>query len=219
MHSILDLIELEHSFKVKGLPSVEWLRRFLTMAGNYFQIYPDMNRTDLTYLDQPIDRNSNKAIEFWRFTSSKIYEENLDLYIQVKKKGVETDVNLTYCDIPVLRSEMAERLLNIGVKAQLISLQIQGSNHAWCILNLLEKYDCLDKRRTEQWDIWKAEDGLPSKVGEYRSVVGLKIDPSLIETPSKAFRVSKLGTMIVDKTVKEEIESWPDPGVMWEQRA
>jgi hypothetical protein len=61
-------------------------------------------------------------------------------------------------------------------------LPVQVDNHAgpYFILNTLRTFRCIDDARCAEVRHYKPEDGEPEKVGEYKDVRGLRIDPAKV---------------------------------------
>jgi hypothetical protein len=54
---------------------------------------------------------------------------------------------------------------------------VEGLPEPYYILNSLRTLRCIDEARSEEVEYWKPEHGEPERVGEYRAVYGLRIDP------------------------------------------
>ncbi|WPB76492.1 hypothetical protein KYC5002_46845 [Archangium violaceum] len=63
---------------------------------------------------------------------------------------------------------------------QFIPAHVDGHSGPYFILNALRIIRCIDDARSEEVRYWKPEDGQPDKVGEYRVVAGMRIDPSKV---------------------------------------
>ncbi len=63
---------------------------------------------------------------------------------------------------------------------QFIPARVEGHAEPYFILNPLRIIRCIDDARSEEVRYWKPEDGQPDKVGEYRVVAGMRIDPTKV---------------------------------------
>jgi hypothetical protein len=70
-----------------------------------------------------------------------------------------------------------ERLKLLG-QVQFFPAQVEGQAEPFFILNVLRVIRCIDDARCEEVVYWKPEDERPDKVGQYRNVAGMRIDPS-----------------------------------------
>ncbi|AKJ06375.1 Hypothetical protein AA314_08001 [Archangium gephyra] len=57
---------------------------------------------------------------------------------------------------------------------------MEGQSEPYFILNALRIIRCIDDARCEEVRYWRPEDGDPDKVGQYRVVAGMRIDPSKV---------------------------------------
>jgi hypothetical protein len=67
---------------------------------------------------------------------------------------------------------------------QFIPAQTEEHPGPWYILNALHILHCIDDARSGEVQYWKPEDNRPAKLGEYRAVHGLRIDPSRVGGPA-----------------------------------
>ena len=57
---------------------------------------------------------------------------------------------------------------------------MEGHSEPYFILNALRIIRCIDDARCEEVLYWLPEDERPDKLGAYRNVVGLKVDPAKV---------------------------------------
>jgi hypothetical protein len=90
---------------------------------------------------------------------------------------------------------------------QFIPVQVEGHTGPYFILNALRIIRCIDDARCIEVQYWRPEDEQPEKVGEYRSVAGLRIDPSKVgDVPifrTWGWRIA----LIISEDIKQAIES------------
>jgi hypothetical protein len=91
------------------------------------------------------------------------------------RRGRHTPFTLGPFDLPVVDGRVGRKLKNAAPDdLQLIPVLVGEVEAA--ILNVLTCVDCIDDEHTLA-DKWTAEDGRPDKVGSYRTVARLVIDP------------------------------------------
>jgi hypothetical protein len=125
----------------------------------------------------------------------------------VKPDGVALDFSWAAFSIPVVSSRFVDVFERLGLQ-EVQFLPVQVENHAgpWFILNTLRTFRCIDDARCEEVRYWKPEHGEPEKVGEYRSVAGLRIDPTKVGG-ARVFRPwGWTLTLLVSEDVKEALE-------------
>lgn len=66
--------------------------------------------------------------------------------------------------------------LGLSDQVQFFPAQVEGHPELFFILNILRVIRCIDDARCEEVVYWKPEDERPDKLGQYRNVVGMRID-------------------------------------------
>ncbi|WP_343211102.1 imm11 family protein [Archangium violaceum] len=99
----------------------------------------------------------------------------------MKPDGVELDFSLAAFSIPVVNDRFVHLFERLGIQdVQFIPTRVDGHAGPFFILNTLRIIRCIDDARCEEALYWRPEDGQPEKVGRYRSVVGMRIDPTQV---------------------------------------
>ncbi|WLQ13301.1 hypothetical protein O5O45_26620 [Hahella aquimaris] len=187
------------------------------MTKRYFNVMQDMTRTDLTYIDK-LRWNLDEDFQFWWLCKGNYYSGPAPLKAEVEIQGTLLAFNLTYLEVPIVEKTLAEKLVSLGVEAQLIPIEVDGLNGQWVVMNFLQCIDCLDKEKSIV-ELWKEEDGVPHKVGQYYAVPVLVVDPNKVSPEVKAFRIQNWeGLLFVDQVIKECLESWPNQALIFEEK-
>jgi hypothetical protein len=121
----------------------------------------------------------------------------------VKSPGEPVDFHLGLFDIPVVESRLGERIAaSAPGQVELVPALIEGDSKAVAIANVLESVDCIDESRTVG-EKWPADAGRPDKVGQYRTIVHLRVDPDRIR--ADIFRVGgwEVALVVSDHLVAE----------------
>ncbi|MBL0692415.1 DUF1629 domain-containing protein [Comamonas sp. JC664] len=63
---------------------------------------------------------------------------------------------------------------------QLLPVDLAGQPDQYLLLVATKLIRCIDDRATREVLYWKPEDERPEKLGQYRSVAGLRIDPTKV---------------------------------------
>ncbi len=92
---------------------------------------------------------------------------------------------LDYCwaafTIPVVHGRVVQLFERLGVgEVQFIPARVEGHTEPWFILNALRVIRCIDDARCAEVRYWRPEDNRPDKLGEYRVVAGLRVDPTKV---------------------------------------
>jgi hypothetical protein len=95
-------------------------------------------------------------------------------------------------------------------------IAIPGAKASYAILNVVSKVDCLDEKASETVK-WIASDGRPDKIGQYRSVSRLIIDPNRA-IGHQVFRIARWEiALIVSNTIKCALEQHEHLGVVFQR--
>jgi hypothetical protein len=98
----------------------------------------------------------------------------------VKPDGVVLDFSWAAFSIPVVHLRFVELFERLGVyEVQLLPVQVEGHSGPWFILNTLHIIRCINDSRCTEVQYWQPEDDQPEKVGKYRYVAGMRIDPAM----------------------------------------
>jgi hypothetical protein len=104
------------------------------------------------------------------------------LRLPIARSGHALDFTSTGLAIPVVSRHVVSLFERLGLlkQVQFFPAQVKGQAEPYFILNILRVIRCIDDARSEEVVYWKPEDGRPDKVGQYRNVVGMRIDSSQV---------------------------------------
>jgi hypothetical protein len=117
-------------------------------------------------LRSPVDENGQE-VDPWQFRKGRRLELQGTLQLPVARTGRALDFPSTRLAIPVVSHRIVSLLERLGVQhqVQFFPAQVEGQAEPCFILNIHH---------------WKPEDGNPEKVGQYRVVSGMRIDPTQV---------------------------------------
>ncbi len=100
---------------------------------------------------------------------------------------------------------------------QFIPVRVESQAERYFILNSLRVVKCIDDASCEAVQHYTEEDGQPDLVGEYRNVVGLRIDTSKVGT-TRVFRPWGWPVvLVVAAEIKEALERTGPTGMKFEE--
>ncbi|ATB40027.1 hypothetical protein CYFUS_005475 [Cystobacter fuscus] len=173
----------------------------------YFELEDDMRIEGRWHLRHPLDEHGQK-INPWRFTKSQWLEPQGTIRFPVKPDGLTLDFTVDAFGTPVVHGRMVQLFERLGIQeVQFLPAQIEGHMGPFFILNTLRTIRCIDDARCEEVQYWKPEDGQPEKVGRYRVVAGMRIDPLKVGD-ARIFRTwgFSLG-LIISEDLKQAMEA------------
>jgi hypothetical protein len=146
----------------------------------YFELRSNMRVPGRWVLSSPVDEHGQEA-DPWQFSEGRVLDLEARLRLPVSHTGRELDFSHTGLGVVVAHERVARLFERLGIQeAQLIPAQVEGHAGPYFILNALRIIRCIDDARCEEVRYWKPEDGQPEKVGEYRVVAGMRIDPTKV---------------------------------------
>ncbi|WP_395828768.1 imm11 family protein [Archangium violaceum] len=89
---------------------------------------------------------------------------------------------------------------------QLIPVEVDGQSEPYVLLNITRVVKCIDDEASDEVHYWEPGDDRPDKTGQYRSVIGMRIDPSKVGD-ARVFRTWGWSpAIIISEEVKQALE-------------
>ena len=143
----------------------------------FYSVVFDDSLNDYTYFGEPMTENGD-VIDWWHFSGSGRWEGTELLNVTANPIGKLYDISMAPGDVPYVTKRVvdlfnADKSLSDAV--QFIPLRY-GVNTIY-LMNILPLVECVDDEKTESIMRWQAEDDEPDKIGQYRQIIGLRVDP------------------------------------------
>ena len=143
----------------------------------FFDLMDDRRSRKRWHLGSPLD-DQGQEIDPWQFKEGRIIDLNCLPRFPLDIPGQPLDFSWAAFSIPVVHARFVRLFERLHVQeVQFIPAQVEGQTEPYFILNALRILRCIDDARCEEVRHWTPEDDQPEKVGEYRVVAGLRIDP------------------------------------------
>jgi hypothetical protein len=172
----------------------------------YYELDDDRYHPGRWHLRSPVDEYGQK-INPWQFDAGHWLEPPGAIRFPVRPDGVELDFSWAAFSIVVVTRRFVRLFERLGIQ-EVQFLPVQVENHAGphFILNTLRTLRCIDDARCAEVRYYKPEDGEPEKVGEYKDVRGLRIDPAKVGD-ARIFRPWGWSlALIVSEDLKQALE-------------
>ncbi|WP_223765897.1 imm11 family protein [Corallococcus sp. AS-1-6] len=118
--------------------------------------------------------------------------------------------------LPIANEQVANVFRELApADVQLFPIEIEGAPERYYVVNATRRFKCIDEAKCREVQVYPLDGAVPERVGEYRSISGLRIDTSKIED-ARVFR--PMGwelALIVSEEVKEGIERVGNTGVFF----
>ncbi|HYO54267.1 imm11 family protein [Archangium sp.] len=179
----------------------------MTAQARYYKIYDNVYIPGRWHLRLPVDRQG-EWIDTWQFNEGRVLDIQGPIRFPVKPAGVALEFTLCSMGNPVVHRRVVSLFERLGMQkeVQFIPVEVEGQTEPWFILNALQVIRCIDDARCEEVLYWRPEDGEPDKVGQYRNVAGLKVDPAKIGEAHIFRPWGWLVVLIVSEHVKRAME-------------
>ncbi|MGZ3457794.1 MAG: imm11 family protein [Archangium sp.] len=172
----------------------------------FYELTDDMRQPGRWHLRPPVDEQARK-IDPWQFTEGRWLEPGRTIRFPVKPDGLALEFTQDAFLTPLVHGRVVQLFERLGVQeVQFLPVQVDGHAGPYFILNALSIIRCIDDVRCEEVQCWRPQDGQPEKVGEYRFVRGMRIDPVKAEG-ARIFRPwgYKL-SLLISEDLKDALE-------------
>jgi len=147
----------------------------------YFELEDDMRIRGRWLLHNPIDGNGQ---ELWhgQFFDGLELSIQLPLRIDMFDRGQALDFSTNAFGVPVIHGRVKAVFEQSGLQdqMQLFPISVEGQSDPYFLMNLLRVIRCIDDERCKEVAYRTVEEGYESRIGEYRKVVDMRIDPSKV---------------------------------------
>jgi len=183
----------------------------------YFDLTDNMRIRGRWHLRSPVDE-AGQTINPWPFCKGLRVEPHGVIRFPVKPDGVTMEFTLASFAIPVVHERVVHLFERQGIAdVQFIPVQVEGHEGPYFILNTLRTLRCIDDARSREVRYFTPEDGQPEKVGKYRVVSGMRIDPTKAGD-ARIFRPWGWPVaLIVSEELKEAMEAEDITGTKFEE--
>jgi hypothetical protein len=173
----------------------------------YYHLRDDRRSQTRWHLGTPVNE-SGEELDPWQFFEGHPLEMGCVPCFPLDVPGDPLDFCWAAFAIPVVHERFVQIFQRLGVQeAQFIPTLVEGHSGPYFILNTLRTIRCIDDARCEEVEYWEPEDGQPEKLGEYRYVHGLRIDPSKVGG-TRIFRTWGWSlALILSEDLKQAIEA------------
>ncbi|RKH11100.1 hypothetical protein D7V97_12215 [Corallococcus sp. CA053C] len=178
------------------------------MERRFFELDIDVYVPGRWYFKTPTTPDGQPWDDPWMFTSGERIAPPGRVRIPVSRPGRSLDFTSAGVGFtPILSARTAAVFRELAPEdVQLFPVEVEGQNEPYFLLVVARTVRCIDDVASEEVRLWTPEDGWPEKVGQYRSVSGLRIDKSKVGD-ARVFRPwGCYSALIVDGAIKDALE-------------
>lgn len=182
----------------------------------FYLLLADPTATSRWYLKSPLDPSGNE-VDPRLFTQGVPVGSQPSLTLPLRRNG--DAVGFNFCDFDMVVTPAAvnaELEALTGSAIQRIPVTVDKRGDEFEILNVCELVQCVDESRSLLTK-WTEADGRPEKVGQFRMIVKLRIDP-VAANGHHIFRVAGWPiALLVSEEVKNFLEARKVSGLNYER--
>lgn len=188
------------------------------MTSRYYTLSWDVNFPGRWYLDHPVNPQGQE-IWTWLFQKGEPVSLEGPIRIPIYKAGRPTDYSeLSGASIPVVNAKIASLFAALAPQdVQFLPVDVDSQPEPYCLVNVVRIVKCIDDEASGEVRYWKPEDGRPEKVGQYRAVYGLRIDPTKVGDARILRPWGWTVALIVSSDIKEAMERAGVTGAKFEE--
>ncbi len=188
------------------------------MPKRYFELLDDMSIPGRWLLGTPTDLQGREVGDVWAFTDGTPIADPGRLKVPLDVPGRLLDFSQAAFSTPVVHPRVAAVFSELAPEdVQLLPVEIEGQPEPFFILVATKLIRCIDERASRLARKWTPEDGRPEKLGEYRDVRGMRVDPLHIGD-AKVFRPSGwVVALIVREELKDALDQMGATGTRFKE--
>lgn len=175
----------------------------------YFRLFEDLYVPGRWYLDCPVDGQGQEAggALFMDGQPASVQEP---LKVGLFRPGKPLDFSLADAGaVPVVHPRVAAVFTSLAAgDVQTWPIQVEGQPEPYVLINAARTLDCIDDEASKHVERWipGEENDQPELAGQYRNVVGMRIDKSRVGD-AKVFRPWGWPVvLVVSEDIKEALE-------------
>ena len=175
------------------------------MSEQYFDLFEDVYVPGRWHLDDPVDPRGPR-FEVGLFRRGEPSHVKGPLHIPLDVPGKALDFSRAGTSALVVHARVAAVLAELAPSdVELIPANVEGTREPYFLLNITRVVKCIDDETSDEVRYVTPAHGLPDQIGEYRSVIGMRIDPSKVGD-AQVFRTWGWVAIIVSEAIKEALE-------------
>lgn len=188
------------------------------MPRRYFDLTDNMPIRGRWLLGTPKDLQGREVEDPWSFTDGTSISVPGPLKLPIDVPGTALDFSHASFSAPVVSARVAAVFAELApAEVQTIPVEVDDQSEPFFILVATRLIRCIDDAACAEVERWTPEDGRPEKVGQYRDVYKMRIDPSKVGE-AKVFRTWGWSiALIVREDIKEALERLGATGTKFEE--
>jgi len=171
----------------------------------FYDLCDDRRSGTRWHLGSPVDEQGQE-IDPWQFKDGVSLELGCVPRFPLDIPGDPLEYCWAAFSIPVVHERVVQLFERLKVQdVQFLRARVEGHAGPYFILNALRIIRCIDDARCAEVQYWKPEDNRPDKLGKYRAVYDMRIDPTKVGD-ARIFRAwGWVGPLIISEDLKQAL--------------
>jgi len=145
----------------------------------FFYVEDDSARVGGWVLSVPRDAQGN-MVDPRLFTAGRNFDSPIGLSMPIYRSGISQGFSFAALEMPVVMREVGDLIDRVAPgQVQRIPVIVDDQEREFEILNVTRTIKCIDEQRSNI-TYWTTEDDRPDRVGQYRMIISMQIDPDLV---------------------------------------
>lgn len=178
------------------------------MEKRFFRLDTDVYVVGRWHLGELASHSGQELEDVWQFSRGRPVVFREQLFVSVERPGRPLDFDTAGVgQVPVVNAPVASVFRELASNdVQLFPINVEGQTEPYFLVNVARTVRCIDDKASSEVQIYREEDGRPDRVGQYRSVIGLRIDKSKVGD-ARVFRLwGWFPPVIIDGELKAALE-------------
>src|SRR5690349_3984929 len=188
------------------------------MAKRYFDLFEDVYIPNRWALGNPLDEG-DQELRTWLFERGEPAHLEGHIRIPLYAPGKALDFSfVSGATIPVVHARVAAVFAELAPgDVQLIPVEVEGESEPYVLLNITRIVKCIDDEASDEVRYYKPEHEQPERLGQYRSVIGMRIDPMKVGD-AQVFRTwGWKVAIVVSEDIKQALERMGATGAKFKE--
>lgn len=186
------------------------------MTSHYFKLLDDVYLPERWELEGPVDQMGRKiGTQIFRRGIPARVQQPIQIPLAAPGKALDFSF-MAEAPIPVVHARVAALLSELAPRdVQLIPAQVEGQTEPYFLVNITRVVRCIDDENSDEVIHREPEQRQAENDGEYRLVIGLRIDPTQVGD-AQIFMTWGWVAIIVSQAIKEALENLGASGTRFE---
>ncbi|RKI41264.1 hypothetical protein D7Y27_18920 [Corallococcus sp. AB004] len=170
-------------------------------------------------LDTPAPAAGGTLDEPWMFVEGRFVKEPGRLKTKPLSMGEMRTLTVGNADqTPVANEQAASVFRKLAPDdVQLFPVDVEGTPERFYIVNATKRFQCVDEKNSREVQVYPPDGAVPERVGQYRSITGLRIDTSKLDDVHVFRPEGWEVALIVSEEIKNALEGIGNLGVHFER--